>query len=870
MSRTRIVKGNITKVIGGNYKRYSKDNIENVGSKVIQIGKEEGVSYGINEEPPKPPMLNFSEPILNGDVIFCNGYLSSPKKNPGSYLNVIVDKVPDDVSQNPMRGANMNEKKITDNVDIYTNDELEIDNRQGGGTLYSDPNYETTENYRWIFAAKEKFEGYWEGYDNVTKKRYSQVFKEYFHALGNAHFINGSHGLQSSGAHRVEHGIAQGYAWAKRKWNIKEKSVIDDLKEKNPGALSYSPQYKPITVVGHSQGAAIAAGTALGIIYYAYEMGWEEIPINILFLGTHQPQGLYGKNYEHFKNYYFEDFIKEWVLEWIGDIFTKEKLYQNQGIYEKMNELLGGDSWGGLIDRSVQFTFPNDRALFVTRMGDIPYVKNACNEKDNLYVESWGFYAGASAEGFFPEEGYHFPKRLLDKAFNPDGSINGNAPTFRECVKSYWKIYHQYKTYRDYIKANPSKKYATAKYKIPIISNVLPDWFHTILNQAISKAEGAKKALYMKSELYRLKLNALVAFEKVHNMELQAHFAPVGLMFNKGTLSDWDQYQDQTIWDRVKDTGKDLFYRLDYSSGATLEQKRKEEKAFVEGEGKTRMVKTNIANKAGIKKWVDQAKEELKITKHWYSDIVEWWNGDKEYEGSGWAHGARQSLAKSIGFTDGNIDNLFDAGIYSMLQSGEVDISNSKRLIKMINEDPEFVEYEKEIAELVVKSPDYLKNNFEVANLPLKSIQLGGKRAKGDMLDQFKNPFSAKYRDTWKVAANELTWLLRSIGVKSKISVYKNGNVIINHNFKDTFDLRASEDGSRSIEYDVVSIISGFLYHDIAGGNDLMKVKGNWSNQYTKKDIEWKASGDKIIEEGMKKWKEKMEQDRLKWLRDTQ
>jgi len=64
-------------------------------------------------------------------------------------------------------------------------------------------------------------------------------------------------------------------------------------------------------------------------------MGWEEIPINILFLGTHQPQGLYGKNYEHFKNYYFEDFIKEWVLEWIGDIFTKEKLYQNQGIYEK-------------------------------------------------------------------------------------------------------------------------------------------------------------------------------------------------------------------------------------------------------------------------------------------------------------------------------------------------------------------------------------------------------------------------------------------------------------------------------------------------------------------------------------------------------
>ena len=68
----------------------------------------------------------------------------------------------------------------------------------------------------------------------------------------------------------------------------------------------------------------------------------------------------------------------------------------------------------------------------------------------------------------------------------------------------------------------------------------------------------------------------------------------------------------------------------------------------------------------------------------------------------------------------------------------------------------------------------------------------------------------------------------------------------------------------------MVSIISGFLYHDIAGGNDLMKVKGNWSNQYSKKDVEWKANGDKIIEEGMKKWKEKMEQDRLKWIRKTE
>ena len=33
-----------------------------------------------------------------------------------------------------------------------------------------------------------------------------------------------------------------------------------------------------------------------------------------------------------------------------------------------------------------------------------------------------------------------------------------------------------------------------------------------------------------------------------------------------------------------------------------------------------------------------------------------------------------------------------------------------------------------------------------------------------------------------------------------------------------------------------MSIITGFLYHGLAGGNDLMKVKGDWNNEYSKKD----------------------------------
>ena len=46
------------------------------------------------------------------------------------------------------------------------------------------------------------------------------------------------------------------------------------------------------------------------------------------------------------------------------------------------------------------------------------------------------------------------------------------------------------------------------------------------------------------------------------------------------------------------------------------------------------------------------------------------------------------------------------------------------------------------------------------------------------------------------------------------------------------------KDGSRSFAYDIVSIISGFLYHDAAGGNDRMKVKGKWQNFYSPQQLQ--------------------------------
>lgn len=231
---------------------------------------------------------------------------------------------------------------------------------------------------------------------------------------------------------------------------------------------------------------------------------WQEAPINIVFLGTHQPQELYEKDYETFEKYYFEDFINEWLLEWVSDIFSKEKLKQKEGIYERMNHFLGS-GWGGLINRAVQFTFPNDRALFVTIMGDIPYVKNACNETDALQIASWYFAAENSLPNFVKEsDGYIFPKRLLDKHINEDGSINTKALTFKKTAKKQWETYHSYKNYRDLVKNNPQLKYEKALYQIPDIK-LLPFWFEIMINKAIKKAEGEKANLYLQSELYRKK-----------------------------------------------------------------------------------------------------------------------------------------------------------------------------------------------------------------------------------------------------------------------------------------------------------------------------------------------------------------------------
>ena len=84
-----------------------------------------------------------------------------------------------------------------------------------------------------------------------------------------------------------------------------------------------------------------------------------------------------------------------------------------------------------------------------------------------------------------------------------------------------------------------------------------------------------------------------------------------------------------------------------------------------------------------------------------------------------------------------------------------------------------------------------------------------------------------EYSPTWQVAFNELTWLLRSITVHYRAEADVTGKIKISYNFSDTFDLRPDWH-SRSMEYNAVCAVLGFIYHDVIGCNDELKIQGHW------------------------------------------
>ena len=78
------------------------------------------------------------------------------------------------------------------------------------------------------------------------------------------------------------------------------------------------------------------------------------------------------------------------------------------------------------------------------------------------------------------------------------------------------------------------------------------------------------------------------------------------------------------------------------------------------------------------------------------------------------------------------------------------------------------------------------------------------------------------------MAFDELTWTVRSVQIRYEYKVDITGNIRIDYWFTDTLDLRPSW-GYRSMEYNAICAVLGFLYHDAMGNSDELQVQAYWS-----------------------------------------
>ncbi|MDR2235542.1 MAG: hypothetical protein LBE92_05425 [Chryseobacterium sp.] len=618
MSRTRIVKGNITKIVGGDYKRYSSSEIENIGSKIIQNGKD-GVIYGMNEEPPESPILHGLEPVLKGEVIFCNGFHSSPIGAVNAALNVTIGiepknknlpdgenthHIPGDMqthdTKTPVRPGSLDE-------DILSSDEVvnnEISPQEKAEFKYFPYPHESKSKTE-ANETLHKFKGYWN--DNSNKKQAVDLYTTYFNAEKRDNYINGSHGMGSPAWERECHGITLGYYWAKKNWKLKTKEEVEKEKEKNPNAESYSPHYRPLTFVGHSEGAAVAVGACIGTMYYAAERGWDEMAINLILLGIHQPvalwsEELYDNNRKQTGNYLTDYNTYKWfkkeVLEVTGDsprlinellanlrkvenaltpygpalahIFTKDRNKQKYGIDEWTAELLGTDNWNKLKKRAVQFTFANDRADTVMLDGDIPGIANAKGDEDDSTLFGWSKWADIKIPGgLSPNSDFTINITDFGKGYmNTRIKVNNDNPETVNYMKTTYESWaNEFCIYHKKFK-NSAVRYEK-KYKEPWTSGEVYLDKNIILTNTDKAFDYAKTA-----DAHR---DMMARYVWMHHVELEAHFAPVGFInrseiFNLPNESgrdevNWPRAEGNTIWDRILKTAEnkgDLFYRANY------------------------------------------------------------------------------------------------------------------------------------------------------------------------------------------------------------------------------------------------------------------------------------------------------------------
>lgn len=222
-----------------------------------------------------------------------------------------------------------------------------------------------------------------------------------------------------------------------------------------------------------------------------------------------------------------------------------------------------------------------------------------------------------------------------------------------------------------------------------------------------------------------------------------------------------------------------------------------------------------------------------------YQRRFDWNGGNKPYTGSGWGHTER-SLAANVFGVNGQASSLFDLGWNSVLQNSSVLLTGD--LLNQVQQDPDVIRYENWIIQQLVGKGEGTYS-FESNQIPRDAgggIQLGGDR--GSL-----NPLDPSSVATWQVAANPLTWAVRSVNIKAQVKVSAEGAMNITYQFTDNFDLRperggkvyfggsgnspfSSGGGIRPWQYNGATSILGVPYHDVVGGNDKLKTNATWQS----------------------------------------